>query len=337
MEINKKEVFILTFVTLIVCLFINYYSNLYTPYNSNGEKRAFEIKKGESFSAIAISLKQEGFIKDKGPITFAAGLKRAYKKIKAGEYELSSKMSPMQILNLLITGSTKIYKLTVPEGYNLALIASLVEDKRLGKKDRFLNLSQDKKFIKSLGLDTNSLEGYLFPETYHFTRQAKEEDIIIKMYSTFIEIYEREISILAENSKFTKNEIVTLASIIEKETSVKDEMVIISEVFQLRLIKGIRLRTDPTVIYGIKNYDGNIRKKDLLMKTPYNTYINYGLTPTPIASPGLLALKAVFNPTNLGYLYFVSKNDGTHYFSKTLREHNNAVRFFQLGQGRRPL
>jgi len=274
------------------------------------------------------------FLKETRGIKIAAFLKGAHKKIKAGEYELSAQMTPMALLNVLVEGRTKSYSVTFPEGYNIKDMAALIEDKGLGSKDDFIEYATGPGVAADFGLKGESLEGYLFPDTYSFTKGAAVEDIIRKMVATFKAVYAGEFQKEAEKQGMSVLKLVTLASIIEKETGRVEEMPLISAVFRNRLRKGMRLGSDPTVIYGIKDYNGNITKKHLLTHTPYNTYRNYGLPPGPIANPGRAALSAALNPAAVSYLYFVSRNDGTHKFSNTLKEHNRAVRKFQK-RGRR--
>jgi len=326
---NNLKIIVIVALACVLVAGIYLYSKLYTPASSSAPPALFLVKRGMSFNAIARGLLKEGFLKETRGIKIAAFLKGAHKKIKAGEYELSAQMTPMALLNALVEGRTKSYPVTFPEGYNIKEIAALIEAKGLGSKDDFIKHTMDAKAAADFGLKGESLEGYLFPDTYSFTKVATLEDIIRKMVATFKAVYVREFQEEAEKQGMTTLELVTLASIIEKETGQVDEMPLISAVFRNRLRKRIRLGSDPTVIYGIKDYNGNITKKHLLTRTPYNTYRNYGLPPGPIASPGRAALQAALNPADVSFLYFVSRNDGTHKFSNTLKEHNRAVRKFQ--------
>ncbi len=331
MNRNKKH--IKFFVVVVVgCFFIAsiyLYTKLYTAASSSALPAVFLVKRGMGLNAIARELVKEGFLKETLGIKIAASLKGAHKKIKAGEYELSAQMSPMALLDTLVAGRTKSYPVTFPEGYNIKDIAALVESKGFGAKDAFIKATMTAEAASAYGLKGESLEGYLFPDTYNFTKLASTDDVIRKMVATFKDVYAREFQKEAGKQGMTVLEHVTLASIIEKETGKVDEMPLISAVFRNRLRKRIRLGSDPTVIYGIKDYNGNITKKHLLTRTPYNTYRNYGLPPGPIASPGRAALRAALNPADVTFLYFVSRNDGTHKFSYTLKEHNRAVRKFQ--------
>lgn len=305
------------------------YVKLYTPASSSGETALFLVERGKGLNAIARGLVKDGFLKDTKGIRLAASITGAHKKIKAGEYELSPQMTPMEILETFVLGRVKRYPVTFPEGYNIKDIALLLEQKGFGTKDDFIKKAMDAEFANSFGLEGKTLEGYLFPETYSFTKVAKAEDIIKKMVATFRSVYFSEFREEARKKGMTMNKLVTLASIIQKEAGQVEEMPLISAVFHNRLRKRIRLGSDPTVIYGVKDFDGNLTKKHLLTRTPYNTYRNYGLPPGPIASPGRAALKAALEPADVSFLYFVSRNNGTHKFSKTLKEHNRAVRKYQ--------
>jgi UPF0755 protein len=199
----------------------------------------------------------------------------------------------------------------------------------------FLQLARDPTFISSLGLKIDTLEGYLYPDTYKFPRSVKAKEVVATMVDHFRQIFVPEMQARAMELKMTEHEVVTLASVIEKETGADGERAEISAVFHNRLRKRIPLQSDPTVIYGLTGFDGNIRKKDLSTPSPYNTYKVVGLPPGPIANPGLRAIQATLYPSNSHALYFVSRNDGTHQFSATLAEHNQAVEKYQKRPFRR--
>jgi len=238
-------------------------------------------------------------------------------------------MLPDEILDKLVRGEQIRYSITIPEGLTLVQTASLFEKMGLANKERFIQLATDPEFIASLGMDEETLEGYLFPDTYKFIRNIKEKNIIRMMVKRFNEIYNQEFRKRQQELGFTRREIITLASMIEKETAYSKEKPLISAVFHNRLKRNMRLQCDPTVIYGLNNFSGRLTKKDLMTYTPYNTYLIKGFPPTPIANPGLDSIRAALYPAKVDYLYFVSKNNGTHYFSSTLTEHNQAVYKYQ--------
>jgi UPF0755 protein len=241
-------------------------------------------------------------------------------------------MAPDLILDILVSGKVYLYHLTVPEGFNLSQIAAAVEKTGLCKSSDFLSKSKDPALLQALGIKADSLEGYLFPDTYFFPAGTSCEKILRTMGDHFVARFSDEWQKQAADLGFSVHQIVTLASIIEKETGNPDERPLIASVFHNRIKKGMRLESDPTVIYGIKDFDGNITRKHLADHTPYNTYKIKGLPPGPIASPGLLSIEAALHPASTKFLYFVSKKDGSHHFSSNIQEHIKAVRKYQLNK-----
>ncbi len=290
------------------------------------------IRPGEGFGIISEKLLDAGVIQY--PIKFEclARLKGYDKRIKAGEYRLSSTMPPSRILETLVDGKVFLCKLTLPEGYSLRQIASVVAEARLGREKSFLQVAGDPAVATEEGIEGQTVEGYLFPDTYHFPKSASEREIISAMVRRFWAVFMPEWRKRAEALNFSVHQVVTLGSIIEKETGVPAERPLISSVFHNRLKRGMRLQTDPTVIYGIKDFDGNLTRKHLRTRTPYNTYKIKGLPPGPIASPGKASIKAALFPAETRFLYFVSKKDKTHQFSTNLKAHNRAVRKYQLSK-----
>jgi UPF0755 protein len=334
MEKINLKILTSTLLVLLVCGGIFFFSELSSfvkkPFNSAANEKVFIIKPGQSLSIIAENLEKESIVSNKTFFKLFTKFKKADKKLQAGEYILSASKSPSQILEILLKGKVKLYRLTLPEGVNTKQIASLVEKAGLCGKTRFIDLCHDKSFIFSLGLKSTSLEGYLFPDTYFFPKHTSCKTVITTMVSHFKRIFTKTWRARAKTLGFSVHDIVTLASIIEKETGNTLERPLISSVFHNRLKKNMRLESDPTVIYGINNFDGNIKKKHLKMMTPYNTYQIKGLPIGPIANPGALSLQAALYPAQTDYLFFVSKKNKTHHFSKTIREHNQAVKKYQL-------
>lgn len=290
-----------------------------------------DISPGMTLREISGFLEDRKLIRNAFSFQLLANLQKKQGQIQVGEYELSPSMTPKEILEKVTSGKTVLHAITIPEGYRITEIAALLAEQGLANRDEFIRQTQNKELIQSTGSPINSLEGYLFPETYHFSRNTSERKIIQSMLSTFKE----QVSVLNFNNQpksqnLTLHEIITLASLIEKETGVDEERKIISSVFHNRLKKNMRLQTDPTVIYAISDFDGNIRKKDLSIDSPYNTYKYAGLPPGPIASPGLKSIAAALDPDDTNYLYFVSRKDGSHQFSSSLMEHNRAVQKYQL-------
>jgi UPF0755 protein len=259
----------------------------------------------------------------------------ADRRILAGEYELNAGMTPDEILLKLLTGQVVLHPITIPEGLTMAQIADLLAQRELIDRADFLRLTRDRSLTAALGIQADNLEGYLYPDTYKFARGVKAKDVVTAMVEHFKEVFGPELRARAQELNLTEHQVVTLASIIEKESGTNSERAEISAVFHNRLRKHIPLQSDPTVIYGLTGFDGNIRKKDLSSPSPYNTYKMTGLPPGPIANPGIEAIKATLYPSGSRALYFVSRNDGTHQFSATLSEHNQAVEKYQKRPFRR--
>lgn len=285
---------------------------------------------GTPVKKILAQLEQQGVIDNQ--LLFYAYLRTqgVSRQLKAGDFVFPPQRTPHQVAHLLINGDFARLKFTIPEGWNLRQIAQELERRGLVQAEEFISLCHDGAWLRSLGLSAgSSIEGYLFPETYEVYPTITAQDLIRKMYSQFQQQWRPEWDAQAQRWGLTQHQVVTLASIVEKETGRPEERPLIASVFHNRLDLGMLLQSDPTVIYGLPNFDGDIRWRDLRNPHPYNTYQHKGLPPGPIASPGHAALLAVLYPQKSDFLYFVSKNDGSHTFSKTLAEHNAKVRQYQ--------
>lgn len=291
--------------------------------------RLVDIPPGTTFNQVAHLLYDRQLIRAKWVFSILGRFQNLDRKIFPGEYELHAGMSTMEVLDKLAKGELVQHAVTIPEGYSVAQIAGVLSQKGLAKKDEVLQLNEDQLFIRSLHLSVPTLEGYLFPDTYQFARYTPADAILKAMVSRFQEVVTADIRNQAAKMGMTLQEVLTLASVVEKETGLPVERPLVAGVFHNRLKKNIPLQSDPTVIYAIENFDGNIRKADLSINSPYNTYRVRGLPPGPIANPGLDAIKAVLDPTPTDFVYFVSRNDGSHEFSATLDEHNRAVEKYQ--------
>lgn len=300
------------------------------PMAAGSQEKIFTVAPGQGLKQTAAALKQEQLVSDALRFTLLARLEKKDTLIQAGEYFLSAAMTPRQILNQLVAGRVHLYRVTIPEGYTLVQIAAAVAKAGLASESDFLETVRDPQIAARLGIDASTLEGYLFPDTYYFPRGLDSVTIAATMVKQFRAAFKPEWEARAAELSMSVHEVVTLASIVEKETGAPEERPLISSVFHNRLAKGMRLETDPTVIYGIPDFDGNIKRRHLETYSPYNTYKISGLPPGPIASPGALALEAALYPAQSDYLYFVSKKDGTHQFSTTIEDHNAAVRQYQL-------
>jgi UPF0755 protein len=298
-----------------------------------GEEVIVSVPKGASLSQVAASLHEKGIISNRLVFKIVALIRGEQGKIKAGDYALKTGSDAGEVLDLLISGKTLMFSITVPEGYNIFQIADLFDKRGIMERQRFLDMARNPGLLKDLGVEGSSLEGYLFPDTYLFRPSEKQsgEKIVRAMVKRFWEVYDQDVRPTADRYGWTPFQVVTLASLIEKETRVAEHG-LVSAVFHNRLKKNMRLQSDPTVIYGIKAMGSRITRADLNRDHPYNTYVHAGLPPGPIANPGKASLVAAVGPEDKPYLYFVARNDGTHYFSTTLREHNNAVNMYQRNQ-----
>ncbi len=333
----QRRIETIVFISALIAtlLLTHIYITLYGPARqSDRGLKAVEVARGTPLRRVAGRLKAKGIIRSERGFLFVAWLKGAERDTKAGEYEFSPSMSPVTIIEMLKGGKVKGYTVTVPEGYTIRQIAALLARRGLADKEAFILRAEDGSLVKDLGLPGDSLEGYLFPDTYRLSKGMSVTEIIGIMTRRFKDVYKGKFSKLEKPRGMTLAEVITLASIIEKETSDPSERALISSVFHNRLTRGIKLQSDPTVIYAIKAFDGNIRKKDLRIKSSYNTYMHYGLPPGPIANPGEDSIRAAISPAETKYLYFVSKNDGTHYFSESYKEHLRAVERYQKRRGR---
>lgn len=289
------------------------------------------IPQGASLKKISYLLVKERVISRRWAFELAVRWQGAENRLKAGEYEFEEGLKLSEVIEKLREGKIKQYQFTVPEGYSIWQACALLVKKNLITPDvchqqvRRVDLLKD-----SFGVET--LEGFLFPETYSYDSQTATDEFVPLMVKMFYEkVGEARIE-RAKEMGLNLFKLLTLASVVEKETGRAEERPLIARVFSNRMTKGMLLQSDPTVIYGIENFDGNLTRAHLEKDTPYNTYTRAGLPAGPICSPGLSAIDAVLDPVPSEFLYFVAKGDGSHYFSATLDEHNAAVRKYQLKQ-----
>ncbi len=322
---------ILVIFTLAGYLFLTFQ---WGPYGKGG---TVYIPKGYSVRAMGQRLAQSGILRNEWSFSLLVRLKKVGHALQAGEYEFAPGMDMAQVIEKLRKGERVVRRLTIPEGYTFEQIAQLMANAGIGSLTEIRAAFQDPRYLQRLGFPAVSLEGYLFPETYEYDRSTTVEDLLGRM----IDQFKKNLGPLgweqAQGVGWTIPQWVTLASIIEKETGQASERPRIASVFHNRLRLGMPLQSDPTVIYGLSNFDGNLRKNDLLNPHLYNTYVYKGLPPGPIASPGKESLQAALYPENGDFLFFVSRGDGSHYFSRGLEEHNAAVQRFQLGGAKKAL
>jgi UPF0755 protein len=305
---------------------------VFSPVAGSGEVLV-DIPKGAGVREIKTLLGRKGIIRDDIRFLVLMRLLREIERqhpptLRAGEFSVPLGLTPLQAIRFLAQAKPVQHWITIPEGLTMRQIAAIFAKDGWADAAVFLRLCQDHDFIRSLGLAADSLEGYLFPETYSLVRgETDERGLISRMTGRFFTVWNS----LAKPAdlRLNQHELLTLASIIEKETGSAGERELIAGVFYNRLRRGMRLQSDPTVIYGIPDFNGNLTRTDLRTATPYNTYVISGLPPGPICNPGQAALEAALQPAEAPYLYFVSKNDGSHQFSRTLKEHNRAVRRHQ--------
>jgi len=291
---NSNQILIVVALISIIALGTSWvlWSYLDAPPAGDGVVKSIEIPSGTTFAQVASILEREGIIAGSERFRWLAWLKRIEKEIKAGDYTFNTAMKPSEVLHMLVEGRYKTITVTIPEGFTVAQIAQVLQANGLGDKEEFLNISSDPLFVRSLGIKGDCLEGFLFPDTYKLRKGMAEELIFREMVGRFNEVFNDERTTRLQELGFSREEVVTLASIIEKETSDPSERYLIAAVFHNRLKRGMLLQSDPTVIYGLKDFNGNLTKNDLKTSSPYNTYLTKGLPPRPIANPGEESIKA---------------------------------------------
>lgn len=330
LKVIKPALIISAVIPLLLCAWFSF--EFYGTSKASPEKILFVVESGKGIQSIAQDLKKEGIIKKTW--TFLLGYKLYFspKSLKAGEYELSLPVSIKKILTILSEGKVFFHPVTIPEGLTRREIAQHLESLGIIDEEDFLEACSRTELLGSYDIEAENLEGYLFPETYHFSRGISAETIITTFVTQFKTVFTEEWRQRATEINMTPRKVVILASLIEKETSFPEERKLVSAVFHNRLRIRMKLDCDPTIIYAMKElgiYEGRLLKRHLKFESPYNTYLRRGLPPGPICNPGQAALEAALYPSDEKYIYFVSKNDGSHVFSRTFNEHQRAVRKYQ--------
>lgn len=279
---------------------------------------------------VAELLASEGIVRDQYLFTLMLRLTRTDSQLQAGYYLLNPTMDAIEVIEQIRKGRSVTTQVTIPEGFELRQIASLLASHDLVDQERFLTLAQDASLVYGetlpLQLPIATLEGYLFPDTYRFVKGQSEEEIIRQMVARFLQVVPGAVEEQLADNDFTLHELVTLASIVEREIMVDRERAKVAAVYLNRLAINMPLQADPTVRYVMTEDRSRVLYRDLEIESPYNTYRNRGLPPGPIASPGLASILAVLNPAEVDYLFFVSRRDGTHVFTRTFNEHVRARR-----------
>lgn len=292
-----------------------------------------DIPTGTGTATIGRRLIDAGVVRD--AFTFRAALwwTGRSRQLQAGEYRFDQPLAAVDVIDRLVRGDIYARRITFPEGLTIEEMARIFESREFGPAARFIEAARDGSPIRDLDSMANDLEGYLFPDTYGLPRGTPASRLVALMVDRFRDTYSSDLRRRAEEQGLTTRQIVTLASLVEKETGKAEERPLVAAVYHNRLKIGMGLQADPTVVYALQKagrYNGNIRREDLALDSPYNTYRHAGLPPGPIAAPGKASLEAALMPARVSYLYFVSRNDSSHVFAETLAEHNRNVRQYQV-------
>lgn len=335
-----RKAFVTVLITLLVLggaaayIGLKVWDRIHEPYKGyEGAEQFVDIPPGMSSTAIGRSLVAAGVIESDTVFRVALRLSGNVRGLKAGEYRFDHPISAVEVIDTVTRGDIFARRITFPEGLTILEMAKLYESRGFGPARDFTAAAADASLVKDIDPSARDLEGYLFPDTYALPRRTPASRLITQMVGRFRATYDDNLRSHAEEREMTTREVVTLAALIEKETAAAAERPLVAAVYTNRLKIGMGLQADPTVVYALQKagkYDGNIRREDLALDSPYNTYKYRGLPPGPIAAPGKASLEAAVSPAEVPYLYFVSRNDGTHAFAATLDEHNANVREFQI-------
>jgi UPF0755 protein len=310
------------------------WGRLHEPFKGYAQAEQFvEIPSGAGTNEIGSRLVERGVVRDLLVFRVALWWTGRARGLKAGEYRFAEPMNAAQVVEKLARGDVYTRRITFPEGLTIVDMAKIYESRGFGPAAEFVAAAEDASQIKELDPQAPDLEGYLYPETYAIPRGTPASKLVRLMVARFRASYTDDIRAAAEAQGLTTRQLLTLASLVEKETAQEAERPLVAAVYRNRMKIGMGMQADPTVIYALQKagrYDGNIRRSDLEINSPYNTYKHAGLPPGPIASPRQASLQAAANPADVPYLYFVSRNDGTHVFASTLAEHNRNVHEFQV-------
>ncbi|MFN8058920.1 MAG: endolytic transglycosylase MltG [Vicinamibacterales bacterium] len=305
-----------------------------SPYKGyGGDEQFVEIPSGSSVAAVARHLAQAGIVHDPWLFRLAVWRRQADHSVQAGEYRFDKALTVEEVLLRLVKGDVYLRPLTIREGLTIREMAEVFEQRGFGAAADFVAAAADASLVRDIDPSAPDLEGYLFPETYALSRQSTARDLVHHMAERFTTVFTADMIRRARERGLTPRQVVTVASLVEKETALADERPRVAAVYLERLKREMLLQCDPTVIYALRRdgrFDGNLTRADLAYDSPYNTYRYPGLPPGPIAAPGRASLEAVLAPAADTSLYFVSRNDGSHAFARTLEEHNRNVLEFQV-------
>lgn len=310
------------------------YSRVNEPYQGfAGAEQFVDIPPGTGPAGIGQRLVDAGVVRDPWTFRAAVQISGRARQLQAGEYRFDAPIDALDVVDKIRRGDVYHRLLTFREGLTIAEMAVIFEQKEFGVAGDFIKAASDPSAIRDLDPAARDLEGYLFPETYALPRGTPARDVVARMVTAFMTAFDPELRAAAAAEGLTVRQAVTLASLVEKETGAPDERPLVAAVYRNRMKLGMGMQADPTVIYALqkaRRYDGNLTREDLQFDSPYNTYRYAGLPPGPIASPGRASLQAAVHPAPVEYVYFVSKNDGTHAFATTLAEHNHNVFTWQV-------
>jgi len=316
-------------VITLLLLLIYAAAELFLPVQTTSRNLEIEIPKGTTFRQAVELLQSQNLIRDRRIFLIMGRLTGTDRKIRAGFYSLWSGMSPFEVLNILLKGKIVEYEVKILEGDSLLEIADAFAKTGIITPEEFMELAKDGDLLSFHGISAPSVEGYVFPDTYTIPKGMDARDALDTMIARMREKYTDKLAARAQELGMTRNQVLTLASIIEKEAVIDSERSVISAVYHNRLRKNMQLQADPTAIYGVKSSKERITLNDLKRKTAYNTYAIKGLPPGPIASPGLKSIVAALYPENVPYLYFVAQDDRSHRFAETEQEHAENVRLYR--------
>jgi len=310
------------------------YRTIKTPYKGYTDAITYvEIAPGTSTAAMGRLLTDAGVIQNPQLFRLAVWRRGAGRRLQAGEYRFDHEMTPGEVVDKIVRGDVWLRPVTFREGLTIRQMAAVFEEQGFGTKEEFIAAAKATTAIRDLDPDAGDLEGYLFPDTYTLPRRTTAEQLVARMIARFEQALTAEMRQRAAARGLTVRQLVTLASLVEKETAREDEREVVAAVYGNRIKIGMGLQCDPTVIYALERagrYTGNLTRADLQFDSPYNTYRYAGLPPGPIAAPGQASLAAAAHPADVRYLYFVSRNDGSHEFAETLDDHNRNVQRWQV-------
>ncbi len=331
-----RKLFVLLIFVVLTGGVLAYFgaTRLYESFKGYPEAETFvEIPVGAGAATIGERLADAGVVREAVTFRAAVWVSGRARELKAGEYRFDRAMNPLEVASKIARGDVYRRLITFREGLTIPEMAAVFEEEGLGKAADFQAAARDTEAIRELDPAARDLEGYLFPETYALRRETPASALVSQMTGLFLKTFTEPMSAAAKAQGLTVREAVTLASLVEKETAVAEERPLVAAVYLNRKKAGMPMQADPTVIFALqraRRYTGNLRREDLQFDSPYNTYRYPGLPPGPIASPGKASLEAAVNPAAVDYLYFVSKNDGSHVFARTLDEHNRNVQEWQV-------